>query len=331
METLLVTGASGFVGRPLVDRLLSLGYRVVAVGRRADWHHNMTAQNRENLSLFRGDLADPGFVERVAREAGPFDAVFHYAAQIPAEIKGDPQEYTDAQYIRSNVEATAVLLSVVSGARRVPFIYASSISLFGRVDRLPLEEDHPPCPSDSYGLSKLQGEEWVRLAATAGRIRGVSLRFPGMIGVGNDYGAVHLYTSLCLKGQPISVYGDGRPQKDYIAVGDVVEASVRALPYAREAEWDVFNIGGCQPGIAPPSLYEVARMVADSHGRGDVTTNDRQPAAPVNMYFSNQKAQRLLGYAPRQLSDRIREYVGQRGVAEQRRVAAATVSKESFQ
>jgi UDP-glucose 4-epimerase len=315
MGHLLLTGASGFVGRPLLERLLSLGHRVVAVGRRSEWHRNMAARNNSNLLPLQGDLADRRFAERIWSEAGPFDGVFHYAAQIPAEIKGGSDEYDDASYIRNNVEATAILLSAVSRQAPIPFVYASSISLFGNVNALPIDEDHPACPTDSYGLSKYQGEEWVRLTAASGRIHGVSLRFPGMIGVGNDYGAVHLYASLCLAGQPISVYGDGRPQKDYIAVDDVVEASVLAMGWAPSARFEVFNVGGCQPGTPPPSLYEVAMMVADAHGGGDVSTNGRQPAAPVNMYFSNLKASRLLGYAPRPLGDRIREYVGERATA----------------
>lgn len=312
MAKYLVTGASGFVGRPLVERLLDDGHQVVAVGRREAWAREVTARARPGLTVIRGDLLDDGFIDRVWKEAAPFDGIFHYAAQIPAEIKGEPGEYDEARYTRNNVEATALLLGACRRHPPIPFVYASSISLFGRVDRLPIEEDHPPCPGDAYGLSKLQGEEWVRLFAAAGIVKGVSVRFPGMIGIGNDYGAVHLYTTLCMNRQTISVYGHGQPRKDYIAVGDVVEGSVRAMAKAGGFSWEIFNIGGCQPGVVPAPLVDLARIVSEAGGGAPVETNDRTPAAPVDMYFSNVKANRMLGYAPQPLSERVRDYVTQR-------------------
>lgn len=315
MAGFLVTGASGFVGRRLVDQLLALGHTVAAIGRRESWVRETTDRRDRRLRRFRGDIADAAFVRSVWDEAGPFDGVFHFAAQIPAEIKGDPVEYDSARYLHCNVTGTATLLHAAAQAAGLPFVYASSISVYGRVDRLPIEEDAPVCPADWYGLSKLQGEEWVELAARTGQVRGAILRFPGMIGIGNNYGAVHLYTSRCLSGEPVSVYGDGKPQKDYIAVEDVVEASVRAMDRARGFSLEVFNIGGCQPGVPPPPLREVAQMVVDALGAGEVTVNDRHPAEPVHMYFSNLKARRLLGFRPGPLAARIGAYVADRKAA----------------
>ncbi len=311
-EVYLVTGASGFVGSRLVERLLSMGHRVAAVGRRLSWAEQAAARSDQKLMVFRGDLGDAAFVESIWEQAGPFDGVFHYAAQIPADIKGLSRDYDLAQYVQCNVLGTAAILDAASRQNKTRLVYASSISLFGKVERLPIPEDHPACPADPYGLSKFQGEELVRLAASAGAVYAVSLRFPGMIGIGNDYGAVHLYTTLCLSSQPINVYGNGKPRKDYIAVEDVVEASVLAMAQAGRFQFEVFNVGGCEPGVPPPPLAEIARWVAQAYGEGQVITNDRKPAEPVDMYFDNLKPNRLLGYSPRPLCDRIQEYVLER-------------------
>gem|GEM_PF-974346 len=321
MSHYLLTGASGFVGRHLLDRLLAAGHRVAAVARRADWIAAASARPEclrkgdapPALTLFQGDLADPGFVERIWEKEGSFDAVLHFAAMIPADIKGVAEEFTYAQYIHNNVTATATLLdTMIRRRQRPPFIYASSISVFGRVDRLPLTEDHPTCPADIYGLSKLQGEEVIRLAAASGAVRAVVLRYPGMIGIGNDYGAVHFFITRVMAGQPISVYGHGRPRKDYIAVEDVAEAALRALEHADKFDFEIFHIGGCAPGVPPAPLVEVARWVAEACGGGKVETNDRPPAQPENMYFDNVKAHNLLGYTPVPLADRVRKYVALR-------------------
>lgn len=311
-EVYLVTGASGFVGSRLTDRLLALRHKVAAVGRRNSWAQDMRASGLPNLTVFQGDLTDKRFVESIWDQAGPFDGIFHYAAQLPAAFKGLAQEYNMVHYVHSNVLATATLLDIASRHEKVRFVYGSTISVFGRVDRLPIDEAHPTSPTDLYGLTKLLGEECVRFAASCGKLHGITLRFPGMIGIGNDYGAVHLYTDMCLQGQPVSVYGDGKPQKDYIAVEDVVEASILAMKQVHGFDYEVFNVGGCQPGVPPPPLAEIARMVVEACGGGQVLTNNRNPAEPVNMYFDNLKANRVLGYSPRPLSERIREYVTER-------------------
>lgn len=312
MAKYLVTGASGFVGSRLVNRLLKVGHSITAVGRRTKWVEAMMPRSSQQLTIFSGDLENKAFVESVWRTAAPFDGVFHFAAQIPADIKGVSPDYGIADYVKSNVTATATLLDSVSQQGKIPFVYASTISVFGHVYRLPIDEDHPTCPSDSYGLTKLMGEECVKLAASTNRIHASILRFPGMIGIGNDYGAVHFFTSLCIANKPVNVYGNGLPQKDYIGVEDVVEASILAMGKALESQCEVFNVGGCQPGFPPPNLLQVAQIVADAWGGAQVTTNDRNPAEPVHAYFSNIKPSRLLGYIPPLLESRIREYVAQR-------------------
>lgn len=321
MSHYLLTGASGFVGCRLLELLLKAGHSVAAVARNPAWISSASAfpQARRKgdrpapLTILQGDLGDPSFVERIWNEAAPFDGIFHFAAMIPAEIKGIPGEFTSAQYIHNNVTTTAVLLDTIrKRGARVPFLYASSISVFGKADYLPIMEDHPPSPADMYGLSKLQGEEVLRLAAAGASVHGVVLRYPGMIGIGNDYGAVHYYVSRLLAGEHISVYGGGRPQKDYIAVEDVAAAAELAMHHARRFDYEIFHVGGCTPGLPPPSLVEVARLAAQAFGTGTVETNDRQPAQPVNMYFDNVKAHALLGFTPRPLAERIRDYVAQR-------------------
>ena len=316
----LVTGASGFVGKRLVERLLRRGDRVCAVGRREGWAREWRARNDAGLRVFRGDLSDGEFVGRLWREAGSFDGVFHFAAQIPSDLRGEPNEHPLERYVRSNVLATATVLDAASGPARLPLVYSSTISVYGHIDRLPIDEDHPTCPSDRYGVTKLHGEECVRFAAGQGEIRASILRFPGMIGIGNNYGAIHLYTSQILQGDPVSVYGNGAPRKDYIAVDDVVEASLLAMDRTGGFQCEAFNIGGSEPGMSPPTLREVAQMVVEAHGSGTVITNDRKPAEPVHMYFDNLKAHRMLGYSPRLLEDRVREYVHARRVAGARTV-----------
>ncbi len=156
----VVTGASGFIGRALVDRLRTLG-------------HDVVATDREGVGMMVGDLRDPALLERIF--AKPVNAVVHLAT-----IPGGAAEVDPALAWDVNVEASRALVDTAARYRpRV--VFASSIAVFG--DPLPAHADDamPVMPQMLYGAHKVIMEEWIACQSRRGSMNGISLRLPGVV------------------------------------------------------------------------------------------------------------------------------------------------------
>jgi dihydroflavonol-4-reductase len=173
----LVTGGTGFVGKPLVRRLLQDG-----------WHVTLLTRDRErardidggNLTVYEGDVSDSEATDRVARLANRFDAVFHLAASL--SYFGEREEL-----YRTNVQGTRNVLSLAIESRAKKFIYASSIEAAGPVTRkqVPASPDGACKPVSPYGVTKVLAERLV-MSAARGHFPAAALR------IGNVYGPDHL-------------------------------------------------------------------------------------------------------------------------------------------
>lgn len=220
---ILVTGGAGFIGSNLVHALV--GAHEVGV---IDDMSTGTPENIHPASWFRTlDILDPSLV-RVVAEFGP-DAVVHLAAQasVGESIK-DPERDRAV-----NVEGTRAVAraSVEAGAKRL--VSASSAAVYGEPAELPLAENSPKTPANPYGASKLEAE-----SALAGELAGTgtdhaSFRFSNVFGPRQDWrgegGVVAIFAAAMTRGEPPTVFGDGRQTRDFIYVGDVVAACLDAL------------------------------------------------------------------------------------------------------
>jgi nucleoside-diphosphate-sugar epimerase/glycosyltransferase involved in cell wall biosynthesis len=238
----LVTGAAGFIGSHLVERLLRDGARVTGVDCFTAFYD--PALKRRNLSAA---LAHPRF-DLLEVDLGRDDlaalpevgAVFHQAAQAGVRASWGADF---ASYMHHNVLATQRLLERYRDAHLERFVYASSSSVYGDAERSPTDESLLPRPFSPYGVTKLAGEH---LALLYGRNFGMpvaSLRYFTVYGPRQRPDmAFHLFCRALLTAQPITVYGDGRQSRDFTFVDDAVEANLRA--WRRSAPQAVYNVGG---------------------------------------------------------------------------------------
>lgn len=291
----LVTGAAGFVGSHLSERLLAEGFEVVGVDCFTSYYdpalkeRNLTALAKEpRFRLERLDLATANLAP-LAKDA---EFVWHLAAQAGVRASWGQDFQT---YLSHNIAATQRLLEALRGSKLQKLVYASSSSVYGEAPAFPAAEDSPQNPISPYGVTKLAGEHLVRLYARAHGVPGVGLRYFTVYGPRQrpDMG-FHKFFRAIYEGQPLGIYGDGSQTRDFTYIDDVTEANLRAAE--KGAPGEVFNISGG----SRVALLDVLTLM------GEVTRRPvrpeflpKQPGDPANTGGEAAKARAALGFSPR--------------------------------
>lgn len=237
-----VTGVAGFIGSTLAERLTSEGYWVIGIDCFTDYYsreqkeRNLSVlSGRDNFRLLEADLASLDDWE-ILEEA---DGVFHQAAQAGVRASWGSEF---SSYTRHNILATQRLLEASKG-KNVRIVYASSSSVYGDTNLLPMREADPISPVSPYGVTKLAAEHMCRLYTKNFGLPTVSLRYFTVYGPRQrpDMG-FHKFIKALLNGHPITLYGNGEQTRDFTYIDDIVEANIRAMQRGRAGE--VYNIGG---------------------------------------------------------------------------------------
>ena len=226
----LVTGGAGFIGSNLVDALVGRGDEVAVID-------NISTGRRENLEqalangaeLIELDVRDAAAVAAAVEHVGP-EAIFHLAAQIDVRKSvADP-----ANDSRVNVEGTINVLNAAqaAGVRRV-INTSTGGAIYGEGQIIPAPEDHPVAPESPYGLSKFCAENYCALFTRLHGLSTISLRYGNVYGPRQDplgeAGVIAIFCGTLLQGGRPKIFGDGKQTRDYVYVGDVVDANLRAV------------------------------------------------------------------------------------------------------
>jgi UDP-glucose 4-epimerase len=256
----LVTGGAGFIGSNLVDALVARGDEVAVID-------DISTGKRENLEgalangaeLIELDVRDAAAVADAVGRVRP-EVIFHLAAQIDVRKSvADP-----ANDSRVNVEGTINVLSAAraAGVRRL-INTSTGGAIYGEGQIIPAPEDHPVAPESPYGLSKFCAENYCALFTRLHGLSTVSLRYGNVYGPRQDplgeAGVIAIFCGKLLEGGRPKIFGDGKQTRDYVFVGDVVDANLRA------AESDVtgpFNVGR---GVQTSVLDIVEALAAQSN------------------------------------------------------------------
>lgn len=300
-DRILLTGAAGFIGSHLAERLLARGARVVGVDNFDPFYS--PEEKRRNLAgalehrdfrLVEADCADPGSLDD-ALGAEDFDAIVHLAAKagVRPSIR-DPLGYT-----RANVIATQSLLELAKerGIRR--FVFGSSSSVYGNNEKVPFAEDDPvDHPISPYAATKRAGE---LICHTYHHLYGIgllSLRFFTVYGPRQRPDlAIRKFGTLMLQGESIPMFGDGTSERDYTWIDDILDGVTAAIDRTRAVagEFEIVNLGESRT----TTLRRLIELIAEAL---DIEPRiDRLPAQPGDVrrtYADVSKARRLLGYEP---------------------------------
>jgi len=238
----LVTGGAGFIGSTLVDALLARGDEVVVIddlstGRES----NLDDARRNGADLVRADIRDGDRIAQVVADAAP-ETIFHLAAQIDVR-----KSVTDPGWdARINVEGTVNVLEAARRAKVARLVNTSTGgAIYGDVDVIPTPENTPPAPMANYGTSKFCAEQYCDLYARLHGLSTVTLRYGNVYGPRQDplgeAGVIAIFCGRLMDGGRPTIYGDGSQTRDYVFVGDVVQANLAAAD--RRAVGGTINIG----------------------------------------------------------------------------------------
>jgi len=311
VDKVLVTGGAGFIGSHLVEALMSEGFDVVVLddfssGRRG----NLSVYFGErNFCLVEGDVRDEADVERALEGV---DVVFHLAAIVSVDFSvKNPLMVNEV-----NVGGTLNVLreSLKAGVKR--FVYASSCAVYGEPVNLPINEEHPARPMSPYGVSKLAAEHYCRVFYEVYGLETVCLRFFNVYGprqmIGPYSGVMMQFIDRIKRGKKPVIYGDGEQTRDFVFVGDVVDAYLRAMR-CKNCVGETINVGS---GVET-SINRLADALIELFGTRDIKpVYAKARAGDIRRSYADlSKAEGLLGYKPKtSLKEGLAILLGELGV-----------------
>lgn len=287
---ILLTGASGFLGKKLIDRLLEEGHGVACI----------TYSNEpDNVKSIEADITKLNSLRKVKQEVGEVEAVIHMAANVPKTAEQDQL----LAMTNINIEGTANILEVF-GQDITTFVYASTAEVYGLPNNSEkISESYNPEPLSYYAATKLAGEYLCSVYGKKNNLPISILRFTVLYGPGDTINrAIPNFINKALKSEELEVYG-GEELRDYLHVDDAVEALYLA---AIGKASGIFNIGSGKAVAVKDAAEIVTRKISDSKG---LKILPRQKEA-ADIVLDISKAESELGFKPKNMfPDRIDEQI----------------------
>ena len=299
----LVTGGAGFIGSNLVDELLAKGHAVTVLDDLSSGYRENLAHldGQEDFRFLEGDVRDEALLAQATRGQ---EAVFHLAASVGNKRSID-NPLTDADI---NVMGT---LKVLEAARRAgcrKMVSSSSAGIFGELKTLPIAEDHPVEPDSPYGCTKLCAEKLCLAYAKLYELEAVALRYFNVYGPRQRFDAygnvIPIFVFQALRGEPITVFGDGEQTRDFVHVRDVVQANVKAA--LSRGVSGAFNIASG----TRITLNDLVDLLRETGLSPKVLSGPPRPGDVRHSLADLRQARSLLGFEPRvDLREGLQEYV----------------------
>jgi UDP-glucose 4-epimerase len=286
MTVSLVTGGAGFIGSHVADELLKDGHQVVVL----DDLSGGFVENVPQEALFvQGSIQDHDLVDRLF-DRYRFTNVYHLAAYAAEGLSHFIKRFNYNNNLIGSVNL--INASVNHGVKC--FVFTSSIAVYG-ANQVPMTEDMIPLPEDSYGIAKLAVERELQVTHEMFGLDYVIFRPHNVYGerqnIGDRYrNVVGIFMNQLMKGDPMSIFGDGTQQRAFTHIRDVAPIIARSVqcPAARN---EIFNVGA----DVPYTVNELSRVVAEAMGREHKVLN-LDPRNEVKVAFSDHsKAERAFG------------------------------------
>ncbi len=294
----LVTGGAGFIGIHLTKRLLADGHEVFVADNESNGDPALVPAAAQYT---RADVTKPEEIEPIF--AGGIDAVCHIAGQVSI-IKAFTDPVAD---LRTNTEGTVQVLKLCVKHKVPRLLYASSMTLYGDCKVVPTPETEPSVPDSYYGITKFAAERYVHSTAERPDLgfdfSVTSLRMFSVYGPGQSYnnpyqGVLGIFSGNILRGEPITIFGDGEQTRDFVFVEDIVDGWSKAL-VSQKAKGQIINLGGGRS----TSINQLADAVVGAFGYEEdgypIHHAPGRPGEQRAVQADVRKAKELLGWEPK--------------------------------
>lgn len=304
----LITGAAGFIGSHLSERLLTEGWSVVGVDNFDDFYDPQIKRRNikdclknKNFRLVEADIRDSEAMDNVIGDG--IEVVVHLAARAGVRPSiAQPLLYADV-----NVNGTTVLLEAVKKHKVSNFIFGSSSSVYGNNEKVPFaEEDNVDFPISPYAATKKAAELICHTYHHLYDIDIICLRYFTVYGPRQRPDlAIHKFAKLIEEGKPIPVYGDGTMMRDFTYIDDVIDGTVAAVEKC--TDFNIYNLGESRPISVNDLITEIEKAL------GKKAVKEYLPPQPGDVertYADVTKAVNELGYEPRtKIEDGLARFV----------------------
>lgn len=287
MSKILVTGGAGFIGSNLADELIEKGYDVAIVD-------DLSTGQEENINpkadFHKVDISDYEALSQAIGEIKP-EVIFHLAAQVNVRKSVE----NPVRDVAVNVGGTVNLLDLATKHKVKHFIFSSTGgAIYGDKAQRPTPETEEANPQSPYGINKLASEKFVQFFAHEHGIKFTILRYANVYGPRQNplggAGVVAIYAYKMIKGEPMTMFGDGSQTRDYVFVSDVVNANVSAF---EKSVTGVFNIGTGKE----TSLNDIVLALEKVTGnKADIEHIPANPSEQLNSCLDISKAQSELDW-----------------------------------
>ncbi len=309
--TSLVTGGAGFIGSHVADHLVQMGHDIVVLD-------DLTGGFRENVTqagqFVEGSILDVNLINRLF-EQHSFDYVYHMAAYAAEGLSHFIKRFN----YNNNLIGSVNLINAAINHNVKCFVFTSSIAVYG-AGQSPMTEDMMPVPEDSYGISKLAVEQELRVCHDMFGLDYVVFRPHNVYGerqnIGDRYrNVVGIFMNQLLRGEPMTVFGDGTQQRAFTHIDDVAPIIAASVDFSA-ARNEIFNVGA----DVPYTVNELAGVVAQAMGKPcDINYLDARNEVKI-AFSDHSKAEQMFGKRSKTaLSEGVRamvEWVREHGARE---------------
>lgn len=295
-EYFLITGGAGFIGSRLAKNLISEGLKIVIVD-------NLKSGKKSNIPpgaiYHECDIVNFDFTQLNNLN---IKGIYHLAAQSSAEISYEDPEYD----LNSNCLSTLKILNYLKTRPEIKLVFASTVSVYGACDQLPLKEHYSLSPKSFYGIGKRSSEDYIKAYAEEYNLKYSILRLFNIYGVGQDLenlrqGMLSIFLAYLLQDKDIHIKGSLERFRDFTNVVDAVEAFKLAYSH-KDSQAGIFNVCSGKP----ITVKDLVDTLLDSYNRiSNVQTNKSYftegstPGDQFGFFGSNDKIKSTLGWAPK--------------------------------
>ncbi len=288
MQTVLVTGAAGFIGSHVCDHLVNNGYKVIALD---DLSGGFEDNVNDKAEFIKGSINNIELVNDLFSKH-KFTYVFHLAAYAAEGLSHFIRRFN---YTNNLIGSVNLINAAINTGSVKCFVFTSSIAVYGK-NQLPMKESMTPQPEDPYGIAKFAIEQDLKAAHEMFGINFIIFRPHNVYGerqnIGDPYrNVVGIFMNQIMQGKKLTIFGDGMQTRAFSHIDDVAPLIAKSIEIP-EAYNEVFNVGA----DTPYSVKELASIVCDSFGVKEQIESLEARNEVVNAYSTHEKAHNLFGH-----------------------------------